>query len=331
MNYLLLICLSVFYGNCEKAKIIETNSLHLSSSIALPNVSGRIDHFDFDTKNQILFLAELGNNSVEAIDLKNKKVLKRINNLSNPQGVLFIPETNTLVISNAGNAECGFYNAQTFQKISSFNLSSDADNIRYNPATRLIYIGYGSGGIAVVDASTFKVTNDIKLSGHPESFQIDKSANKIYVNVPDNHQIEVIDLTTNAVTGIWKILAAKSNYPMSLDEENHRLFIGCRSPAKLLTIDTKTGKTISTYNIDSDVDDVFYNSKNKQIYLSCGGGYVNVFNQNAADNYTYEGKIISNTGARTSFLISENQQLIVASPSAIGRKASLLIYDIKKK
>lgn len=331
MNYLLLVCLSIFYTCCKKEKIIETKALQLTGSIALPNVVGRIDHFDFDAKNQILFLAELGNNTVEFIDLKNKIVLHRIDNLSNPQGVLFIPQTNTLVISNAGNAECGFYNAQTFQKITSFNLASDADNMRYDAVSKLIYIGYGDGAMAIIDAITFKIVGDVKLSGHPESFQIDKSSNKIYVNVPDNHQIEVVDLTAKSVTDIWKVTTAKSNYPMSLDEENHRLFVGCRSPAKLLILDTKTGKTISSFDIDSDVDDVYYDNKNKQIYLSCGGGYVNVFNQKDADTYIYDGKIASKTGARTSFLLSEIRQLIVASPSAIGREASLLIYDIKKQ
>ena len=169
---------------------------------------------------------------------------------------------------------CDVFDVATFKKINSIKLASDADNVRYDSIANKIYVGYGNGGIAIIDATSFKQTGDIKLTGHPESFQIDKSANKIYVNVPDEKQIEVIDLEKNIVIERWKLTEARSNFPMSLDENNHRLFIGCRHPAKVLVLDAQTGKTISTFDIDNDVDDVFYDKKNNQIYLSCGGGYI---------------------------------------------------------
>src|SRR5206468_1907495 len=145
--------------------------------------------------------------------------------------------------------------------------------------TKKVYVGYGNGGIAIIDAVTFKLITEIKLPGHPESFQLDNKAKKVYVNVPDEAQIDVVDLKTNAVVGKWKMSIATSNFPMSLDEVNHRLFIGCRHPSKLLIIDTQTGKTITSLDIDGDVDDIFYNAEDKCIYLSCGDGYVDVFKQ----------------------------------------------------
>jgi DNA-binding beta-propeller fold protein YncE len=307
----------------------QNSSLQLIATIQLPGVSGRIDHLSFDAAHQKLFIAALGNNSVEVVDLKNQKPIQSIKNLDEPQGVVYIPESNSIIVTNGGNGICDVFDADNFQKVNSIKLSGDADNVRYDSAEKTIYVGYGNGGIAVIDASNFKLITEIKLSGHPESFQIDKSAKKIYVNVPDEKHIEIIDMTKNIVSGKWKMAEATSNFPICLDETNHRLFVGCRHSPKLIVIDTQTGKTISSYEIDSDVDDIFYNASSKDIYLSCGAGYVDVFRETDANSYTSQGRIASHTGARTSLFIPELNQLILAAPSTFNSSAQLLVYSIK--
>jgi DNA-binding beta-propeller fold protein YncE len=243
----------------------QNSSLKLESSISLPDVKGRIDHLSFDVKQQIIFVAALGNNTVEVVDLKNKKVIHSIKELHKPQGVAFIPESNCIFVANGDNGQCDIFNADSFQKINSIKLSGDADNVRYDAEEKKIYVGYGEGGIAVIDAATFKLITQIKFPGHPESFQIDKAAKKMYVNVPDEKHIVIIDLKINSVIGNWKITDASANFPMALDETNHRLFIGCRHSPKLLIINTQTGKVISSFEIDSDTDDIFYDATKKEI------------------------------------------------------------------
>ncbi len=304
----------------------QTNSLQLIETISLQNVSGRIDHLSFDSKNSFVFVAALGNNTVEVVNLKNKKVIQSIKDLHEPQGVAFIPENNSLVIANGDNGECDVFNTGNFQKINSIQLGNDADNVRYDATDKKIYVGYGNGGIAIIDATTFKLISRIKLSGHPESFQINKQEKKMYVNVPDEKQIDVIDLTQNKIITQWKNTTANANFPMALDEANHRLFIGCRHPSKLLVLDTETGKIISSIDIDGDTDDVFYNPSAKEIYVSCGSGYVDVINQSDANNYKPNGRIKSSSGARTSLFISQLHQLIVAAPARIGSSTQLMIY-----
>ncbi len=308
----------------------QANSLKLTASITLPNVKGRIDHLSFYSKHQLVFVAALGNNTIEVVDLKAKKVIHTISDLSEPQGIVYIPQNNSIFVANGGTGICDIFSADSYQKKATIKLSGDADNVRYDSTGKKIYVGYGDGGIAIIDATTFKPISEIKFSGHPESFQIDQAAKKIYVNVPDEKQIEVIDLEINKLIEKWKITEASSNFPMSLDGKNHRLFIGCRHPAKLLIMDTKTGKTVSSFEVDSDTDDVFYNKVNNEIYLSCGAGYVDVFKQVDANKYIPEGKVSTHSGARTSFLIPELNQLIVASPSGINKDATLLAYSVSQ-
>lgn len=326
-----IITLVVFcLEGCHAQPSKQSHALPLFTSIALPGVSGRIDHLAFDSSTQRLFIAALGNNTVEVVDLKTNKVIHSITGLSEPQGITFIPGKNMLFIANGGNGACDIFNAATYQKISSVQLAGDADNVRYDAINKKVYVGYGEGGIAVIDAATLKQEADIKLQGHPESFQLDMSARRIYVNVPDKKEVEVVDLDKQAVVDRLKLTEARANFPMALDTVSQRLFIGCRNPAKLLVLDTNTGKLITTADTDGDVDDIFYNPKTANIYLSCGGGYIDIFKQETPNTYTLVEKIPSHTGARTSLFIPELNQLIVASSSGFDRYAKLLIYEIKK-
>jgi len=294
--------------------------------ISLPDISGRIDHLAINPDKQLLYVAALGNNTLETIDLKSGRIIHSIKNLNEPQGVVFIPENNSIFVSNGGNGECDVFNAETFQKISALQLGDDADNVRYDSIEKKIYVGYGNGGIAIIDAHTFKLLSQIKLSGHPEAFEIDKTTKKIYVNVPDSRQIEVIDLEKKSVIQKWKMTEPRANFPMALDDSSQLLMVGCRHPARLLVLDARTGKTVYSSDMDGDVDDIFYDKNSKRVYLSCGSGYVDIFIQTAPGKYISSGRVATHSGARTSLFVPEQKKLFVGSPASLGTEAKILIY-----
>jgi WD40 repeat protein len=325
--FALIICVCFFFNGCNAQP--QTNSLKLIASITLPDVSGRIDHLSFDSKHQLIFVAALGNNSVEAVHLKSKKVVHTIKNLHEPQGVIFIPESNSIFVANGDNGECIIFNAETFQKVTTIKLSGDADNVRYDAAAKKIYVGYGNGGIAIIDAATMKQINSVKLDGHPESFQLAKKQNRLYINVPEANEIEVADLTTYAIIAKWKNTNASSNFPMALDENNSHLFIACRSPATLRMINTETGKDITSVKISGDADDVFYNAADSLVFVSAGKGYIDVFKA-TANELEHINHVETSPGARTSLLLSSENKFLLAVPSRNGNSAALWVYDISK-
>lgn len=318
----LLMMVAVLSPKCMGQTINSDATLKLIASVPLPNVSGRIDHLTYNSKQQLIYIAALGNNSVEVVDVKNKKVVRSIKGFDEPQGIGYIPEKNFIFVANGGNGECKIVDASNYQIITTLKIGRDADNVRYSKALNRVYIGYGDGGIAAVDAGSFKRIADIKLPAHPESFQLDESMGKIFVNVPDAHLLAVIDVKKNTIIEKWKIEEASANFPMALDAINHRLFIGCRHPAKLLVINSETGKTIDSFDIDGDTDDIFYDKN--FIYISCGSGSLNVFRQISADQYEPASKIKTVSGARTSHYIPELNQLVVAVPAQSGKEAHLL-------
>src|SRR5882672_1315405 len=216
--------------------------LVLEAKIPLGAVTGRIDHFAFDPDRQLLFVAELGNDSVGIVDLKERKVLHRITGLSEPQGVAYHPATTTLYVANAGDGSLRLYQAPAFTLLGTIALGADADNIRIDPWRNRIIVGYGKGGLAVIDPASRRKIADMPLKGHPESFQFDETGSRIFVNVPDAPQIVALDAVSGRPVSILENAGASANFAMAVDADAHRVVIAFRNPARLVVFGTETGK-----------------------------------------------------------------------------------------
>jgi hypothetical protein len=234
----------------------SSNLLTQVQTIPLDGVEGRIDHLGLDAKGKRLFVAALGNDTVEVVDLAAGKVTQHIRKLGAPQGIGFAPESNRLAVANDNDGSCRLYDGTSLKQTATIELKDDADNVRYDTVARRFWVGYGDGGLAAIDPQSGKQVADVKLDAHPESFQLETKGKRIFVNVPNAGHVAVVDRGTGAVIERFRLNGARANFPMALDEADHRLFIGCRNPAKLLVLDTETGKTVATLDIVGDTDDL---------------------------------------------------------------------------
>jgi len=330
-----LLYIMFFYGglnfNCNSQVLnnyAEKEKLTLVSKIVLPNVRGRIDHIAFDAANHLAFIAALGNNTVEVVNTATKQVVYTIKGLHEPQGVVYIPSLKKLAVANGDNGDCIFFDAKNCTQLGMVQLKRDADNIRYDAASQLLYVGYGEGAISVIDAGSMKQIADIPLDDHPESFQLSKKQNRIYINVPGANEIEVVELSTNKVLARWKNISASSNFPMALDEINNRLFIGCRNPATLRMLNAETGKDISMVDCSGDADDVFYNALDSLVFVSAGRGFIDVFKAREKELVQIN-HIKTASGARTSLLLPSEKKFLLAVPVRAGSPAALWLYNLE--
>ena len=315
----------------QHATNLNASSLGLVQTIPLPNVSGRIDHMDIDIPGQRLFVAELGNNSLDVIDLKTGKGIISISGLHKPQGIAYIQDANKIFVANGEDGTVQIFDSNTFSLLKTISLSSDADNMHYNAYQKLVYVGYGNGGLAVIDPAKNSVIDTVKLDGHPESFQIsDELQPGIFVNVPESNSISVIDTQNRTVVAKWPNIGASGNYPMALDEDNHRLFTVYRSPSQLFVIDTNSGKPVAKLDIVKDADDIWFDAENKQIYLTGGEGYLDVIAQNDQDDYQEIAKIPTGQGGRTSLFVPALDRLYVAIPDYSGESAGIKVFETHK-
>jgi len=303
--------------------------LKLQQTIPLSGVEGRIDHFGFDAAGERLFVCALGNNTVEVVDLRKGERIHSVTGLGAPQGVAYVPELDRIFVANDKGGICKIYDGKSFQVVGELNLKDDADNVRYDEATKKIYVGFGSGGIAVVNAPDGKQLGSIKLSAHPEAFQLEKNGNRIFVNVPNSRHVEVIDRDKGEVIARWKTDLAFGNFPMALDESNHRLFVGCRLPSRLVVLNTDSADVVAKIDISSDSDDVFYDSKRHRVYAICGAGKIEIIEETDAKTYKALTKVDTANGARTGLFVPERDTLFVAVPHRGSQQAEIRCYRVE--
>lgn len=302
--------------------------LTLAQSIALPRVEGRIDHLAFDGRTQRLYVAALGNNTVEVLDLGPGTPLRSLPGFHEPQGIAVAQDANVVAVANGAGDGLQFLSADDNRPGAVVKLGDDSDNVRYDAAARRLYVGFGSGALAAIDPTGAKTAGEVHLAGHPESFQLERSGSRVFVNVPTADHIAVVDRSTMKVTATWPVTTSKANFPMALDEPDHRLFIGCRRPAKVLVFDTSNGREISSFDIVGDTDDLFYDALRKRLYVSGGEGFLDAVEEQSPNHFVRIQHLASAAGARTSLFVADQNKVYLAVPHRGNQRAEIRVYDV---
>jgi DNA-binding beta-propeller fold protein YncE len=297
----------------------------------LPGVYGRMDHYGWDSKRGILLVAALGNNTVEIVDSWRR--VHSITGLEHPQAVVYVPGLDRIVVSSQ-SGKLRVYDAETYALLNTldFGANADTDNMRYDPASKRVYVAYGRGArgaIAIVDPSNMERVREFELGSHPESFQLEKTGSRIFVNLPDQEAIGVIDQKTGAVTK-WKIPGHSNTHAMALDEVNHRLFTAALQPGRFVVVDSETGGIVASLPCVLGVDDLWFDAARKRIYAP-GSGAIDVFQQIDADHYAAAAHVAVGAGAgSTSFHLKTRTQesLFMSLPNMLPQGGSevLLFY-----
>jgi hypothetical protein len=330
-----------------------------SGSVELTGVAGRLDHLAADPESARLFIAALENHSLEVVDLRRKARIREIAGIKEPQGLLFVPGFNRLIVCSRGDGTCRTFDASTFEEGPWVDLGRNADNVRFDAGLNVVYAGSGAepgpGLMTGMDLASLipagqggnpapprskadllmdrprqaDIKTEITLEAHPESFQIDAKTHRIFANVPDEHQIAVIEVQTNGLSVLakWPVTAAEKNFPMALDTSSSRLFAVCRKPACVLVYDTDSGRLLSQTPCVGDSDDVYFDAEAKRLYVIGGEGFVDVFNiASKAEAPSLLARIPTAPKARTGLFIPGLRTLAVVVPRTDNAAAVVRLF-----
>ena len=303
-------------------------SLRLEREIPLPGVGGRIDHMAADVAGQRVFVAAYGNGTLEIVDLAQGKRTDQIKGLKEPQGVAYVPSSGAVYVAGGGDGTVRSFDSQTLKPLHEITLGDDADNLRYDASHEQILAGYGKGAIAVLGLDLARKAN-FALPVHPESFQVTPDGHHLAVNLPDNHSIGLIDLTSQAVNPEWAHPMGAANFAMAVDRTIQRLFIPCRKPPRLQVINPDTGHITSWLTaVGDDADDIFIDETLRMIYVIQGSGVVNVLYIRFGDALVSRARVPTAPGARTGLYVPEWHKLLVAAPRQGTTDARLLVFSV---
>jgi len=305
--------------------------LALVQRIAMPGVSGRMDHLGIDLDGHRLFAAALGanQNTVEVIDLDAGRRVFSIRGQSKPQGVFYSAEFNRLFVANGGDGTYKVFSGADLKLLSSVPLGINPNHVGYDPATKYLYVGFrdaSSGRLAVIDTSTGKSIGDIRTDALPGGIKIETAGPRIFVTLLGQRKLGVIDRNQREQIATWPIehpVAA-----LALDESHHRLFAGARNPPTLAVFDTDSGRQIAELGCVSGIDDLWYDAAHRRIYATGTDG-IAVYAQTDADRYAPMVKVASAPGAATSIWVPALDRLFVSAPKAGNNEAAILSFEAR--
>ncbi|HEV2170202.1 MAG TPA: hypothetical protein VGR40_04605 [Candidatus Binatus sp.] len=306
----------------------ENPPLTLRSIIALPGVYGRMDHYGWDSKRGVLLVTALGNNTVEIVD--QWKRVHTIDGLEHPQASIYLPSSDRIAVSNQ-SGKLRFYDAASYAPVKTldFGMGADVDNMRYDADSHLLFAGLGKGALgelAVIDPIKMEPVYSFKLGSHPESFQLNRSGTRIYVNLPDQKALAVIDRKTGAMNK-WNIAGDANSHTLALDEDGNRLFTAALQPGRFVAIDADTGRTVAELPCVLGVDDLWFDESRQRIYAT-GAGAVDVFHRMSGDRYVNIARIAIGAGAgSTSLRVKTRTQdsLYVSWPNTLPQGGSQVV------
>ena len=302
----------------------DGSPLELEAKIPLGDVKGRIDHLGLDPKRHRVFIAELGNDTVGIVDLDGRKVTHMVSGLKEPQGVAYVPSSDMLYVANAGDGAVRLFQAGDYGAAGQIDLGDDADNVRVDTADNRVLVGYGRGALAVIDPAGRRKIADIPLRAHPESFQLVPALGRAFVNLPRTGEIAVVDLASGKQVATWPMNRG-GNFPMAIDAEAQRVLVVFRSPPGLDVFSMRQGAVVASVETCGDADDMFVDVRRRRVYVSCGDGFLDVFDAQS-DGYRRIARMPTAARARTSFFVPEIDRLFLAVPATTGQPAELWMF-----
>jgi len=275
-----------------------------------------------DLARHRLFVAQLENDSVGVIDFETREIVHVIADAKRPQGLGYAGSADTLFVANGGDGLVRMFEGTQYRAVERIDLGGGADNVRFDPESNHILVSYGNGALAVIDAASKRKVGDFALTAQPESFQIDHRSGRIYVNSPKESAVVILDRATGKRTSLWQ-LGNGSNYPLAMNDASNHVLVAFRDPPKLAALAASDGRQVASADTCGDADDMFVDPKRGRVYVSCGDGFVDVFD---TKSYQLVARVTTVKGARTSLFVPEIDRLFVAARATPEAPAAVWVF-----
>jgi DNA-binding beta-propeller fold protein YncE len=314
--------------------------LSFVQSIPLPGLhDGDFDQFAVDLEGHRLFVAAEENSAVEVVDLRTNKLIHTISDLKAPHSIFYRLDSKKLFVSDGGAPEVKIYNGDSYKPVGSIKLEGNPDLIAYDSDKNYMYVTNSKAGdgappsysyISVVDTTNSEKLADIKIdSGHIDAMELEKSGPRLFVNMSSKSAVGVIDREKRTVIATWSIAQeGQQNLAMAFDEANHRLFTVTRKPAKLIVLDSDSGKLIASLPCVDMVDGAVFDASSKRIYVP-GTEFIDVFQERDINHFDLIGHVQGAFHAKTAILIPQLKQFYLAVPHHGERNAEVRVFKVQ--
>ncbi len=317
----------------------EVPNDELAKNLTTTRMVGVANHFDHltpDLKHDRIFVVPEDNKSIEVYNIRTGKFIHSIKGIGVGHSVVYRADIDRIFVTDGSDGDVKIFNGTTYELLSFVKLLADSDATGFDPVTHNLYIADGGLDaklnytfLEIVNTDAGKKVGQIKIdSNRLEAMAVEKSGNRLFLNMTEKNSIGVIDRTKQAVAAVWPLSNCKVNASVAMDEQHHRLFAACRD-GNMNVLDSDTGKVLQNLSISTGVDDMTFDPASQRIYVATGEGFVNVFHEIDPDHYEAIGKIATGPLGKTGLLVPELKEYFVAVPPHGQVCAEVLVFAVQ--
>ena len=312
--------------------------LKLLRSVALPGFTGDFDHFAVDEKGGRIFLAGEDHKTVEVFNLNTGQRLKSITGFGAPHTIFYFPETDQIFVTDGDKGQIQILRGSDYAVIDHIDGMPGIDSAQLDAPGGLLYAVTGGKDVnlsysllVAIDLQTHKKVAELRFeSNHVEAFALESTSSRLFINVTDKNEVDVVDRKAMKITAHWPMRVAEVNSPMAYDEAHHRLLIVCRQPGMLVVMDSDRGAVVAHLPAAGHSDDIAFDPSSGRVYVPGGDGYTSVFHQDGPDKYSLVADVPTAQGAKTSLLLPGLKQYFLAvSPGDTKNMAKVLTFQVQ--
>ena len=320
------------------AALCHGQSVKLVKELPLPGYTGDFDHIAVDRDRGRILVAAEDHATVEVYDLKTLNHLKTVSGFGAPHAFLIRPGAKSIIITDSGKQLSTIRNADTLAAEKKIVLTEGADSAKYDKANNVFYVVTGGKDVDMKTANLDAINPDTGAKigeitfpdNHVEAFDIDPTSNKLYINLTQTNKLAVVDRKAMKVLATWPVPQAQQNAMVALDPQQHRLYVVCRAPGKVVVLDSNDGHLIGTETAPLRADDVMYDAPSHRLFVPGGEGWMGIYDTSDPDHLKLVQKVPTAPGAKTGLLMPDQHRLfLAASPGESKALAKILVYDVQ--
>lgn len=248
--------------------------------IALPGGSNRLDYQALDPGAKRLYIAHLGDGTVQAVDLDTGTVAGTVPGVSSVHGVTVAPERHLLLAAASGTNDVAIIDTGSLAVTGRVPAGNTPDGIAYDPVHGKAYVSNEHDHAeTVIDLATGRAKGSIEIGGEAGNTVFDPVSGNILVNVQNRGELAVIDPTTDTVTGRIPVSDCGSNHGLYVDGANKLAFIACEDNAKLLVLDLHSKQVTARFDTGATPDVLAFDEGLHRLYVASEAGVISIFDE----------------------------------------------------
>lgn len=251
--------------------------LRLVADYPLTGNPNRFDYASMDDARGLLWLAHMGDGSVEAFDVKTNRVTLTVP-LAPNAGVRGILAARGRVYAAAqGLGAVVVLDAANGNRLATVQ-AGDVDGLAYDPVTERVFVSdEGGGRDTVIDTRTNARVGAVALSGQAGNTQYDPVSRHIFVGVQTRNELAEIDPSSLTVIRRYELPGCQSSHSVAIDAEARAAYIGCQHNLRLVRLDLRSGRVTDSGSVGIGVDVLSLDAGRHRLYVASESGVVSVY------------------------------------------------------